>query len=233
MKPICFIPARGGSKGISKKNARILVDKPLIAHTIESMLQSGIFENVIVSTEDKEIADISRQYGAEVPFTRSKKLANDIATTDEVLIHGIRKLYSLGFKFEIFVMRDCTVPFIDKNDVNGAIELLRKSDCDAVFGVCRAHPSPYFGMMEVNKEGYLFPSKTSTKLITRRQSAPIVYYTHGLYVHYAKKLLEDGKMLTSKTLPYEIPLEHGFMIDFEIQFKIAEYLYNLKKQSLV
>ena len=89
MKPICLIAARGGSKGVPKKNIRKLAGKPLIAHTIEKALDSNIFSSVIVSTENKEIAKISKKFGAEVPFVRPKKLATDSASTDDVIIHAI------------------------------------------------------------------------------------------------------------------------------------------------
>ena len=112
MKPICLIAARGGSKGVPKKNIRKLAGKPLIAYTIEKALDSNIFSSVVVSTENKEIARISKKFGAEVPFVRPKKLATDSASTDDVIIHAIKKLYSLGYKFEIMVSRDCTVPFL-------------------------------------------------------------------------------------------------------------------------
>lgn len=230
MKPICVIPARGGSKGIPRKNIRIMVDKPLIAHAIESALNSNLFDHIVVSTDDPEIADISKQYSAEIPFMRPRELANDTATTDSVLIHAIKELYSVGYKFEILSMRDCTVPFIDKADMQGAIDLLMKSpDCDSVFTVCHAHPNPYFDMFELTDLGYMRPSKTTGKPITRRQDAPVVYSINGFYVHYVKKLLQTGKMFTAKTLPYEISKEHGFMIDYEIDFKIAEMMYKLKR----
>ena len=94
MKSLCFIAARGGSKGVPRKNIRMLGNKPLIAHTIEKSLDSKIFSNVIVSTEDNEIAGIAKKFGAEVPFMRPKKLALDTTSMVEVMIHGINKLHS-------------------------------------------------------------------------------------------------------------------------------------------
>lgn len=231
MKSICFIPARGSSKEIPNKNIRILGNKPLIAHTIESALQSKIFENVIVSTDDIRIAKVAKKYQAEVPFIRPKKLATDSATFDDVLLHGVDTLIRKGYKFDIIAARDCTVPFIDKKDMKGAINLLKKSNCDSVFSVCETHPNPYFGMFELNSKGYLVPSKKYKKPIKRRQDAPKVYELNGLYVHKVDRLLKTRKMFTSKMLPYEISRQHGFMIDFEIQFKIAEFLYQMKKQA--
>ena len=127
MKPICFIGARGGSKGIPKKNIKLIAGKPLIAHTIESALNSKIFSHVIVSTEDKEIAKIAQKFGAEVPFVRPKKFATDSAGFADVMNHGIKKLFSLGYNFEIIVNRDCTVPFIRNQDIKRTIQLLKKN----------------------------------------------------------------------------------------------------------
>ena len=135
-KSICFIAARGGSKGIPKKNLKILNKKPLIVHTIESELDANIFDAVIVNTDDKEIAQIAKQYGAEVPFMRPKYLSGDKILYGEVLIHAITKLFSLGYKFDSVVSRDCTVPFITKHDLRGAYRLYNEQDCDGVHSVC-------------------------------------------------------------------------------------------------
>jgi N-acylneuraminate cytidylyltransferase/CMP-N,N'-diacetyllegionaminic acid synthase len=226
MKQICFISARGGSKGVKQKNIRILGDKPLIAHAIISAKESGLFDAIVVSTEDEEIARISKNYGADVPFMRPTELATDNTTTDQVLLHGIQELKHLGYEFDVVALRDCTVPFIDKNDIRGAIDLLKKSDCNAVFTAVKAHPNPYFGMMEVNSKGYLEISKPYHKEITRRQDAPIVFIVDGLFVFYTRSFLDTKKLFSDKVLPYEISKEHGHMIDFEFDFKVAELLYN-------
>ena len=149
MKPICIIPARGGSKGVPRKNIRRILNKPLIAYTIEKSLKSNIFSHVIVSTEDKEIAKISKKYGAEVPFMRPKNLAKDNTSMADVLIHAVKKLLSLGYSFEIFVNRDCTVPFIRNSDIKSSISLMKKTNCDAVYGVYEQHFNPYFNMIDV------------------------------------------------------------------------------------
>ena len=125
-KPICIIPARAGSKGVQKKNIRTIGGKPLISYTIKSALDSKIFSHVIVSTDDKKIAAIAKKCGAEVPFMRPKYLATDNIPLEPVLLHTIKKLNSSGIFFDIFVLRDCTVPFIDANDMKGAIKLLKK-----------------------------------------------------------------------------------------------------------
>ena len=228
MKPICIIPARAGSKSVPNKNIRLIAGKPLIYYTIKSALESKLFSHVIVSTEDKKTASIAKKYGAEVPFMRPRNLATDKTPQEQVLLHAVKKLNSLGSDFEIFVYRDCTVPFIDSSDMNGAIELLKKSDCYSTCASIKAHPNPYFGMWEPNKEGFLKISKTTDKVISRRQDAPIVYIIDGLFVFWTKKFLKTRKCLTSKMLPYEISREHSHMIDFPFDFKVAELLINSK-----
>ena len=227
MKPICLICARGGSKGVVNKNIRIISKKPLIAHTITSALDSKLFSHVVVSTEDKKIAEISKKYGAEVPFLRPKNLALDTTPVGDVFIHAIKKLYSLGYEFEIFVNRDCTVPFIKNSDIKKTIEILRKKKCDAVYGVYRQHLNPYFNMMEKNKQGYLRLSKKLKKRPESRQKAPIVFQLNGLFTFDAKKFLKYGDPIMPKSLPYEISPESGLMIDTEIEFKMAETLFKL------
>ncbi len=228
VKPICFIGARGGSKGVLRKNIRKLGNKPLIAHSIESALKSNIFSHVVVSTEDKQIAKIAKQYGAEVPFIRPKKLATSSASMADVMYHGIIELESLGYDFEIFVNRDCTVPFIQISDIKKSIQLLKKTKCDQVVGVYKQHLNPYFNMMELSKNGFLKMSKSKGKRPVGRQSAPIVYQLNGLWVYDKEKFLKYRKPLLPKTLPHEIPPETGFMIDTEFEFKIAELIYKNK-----
>ena len=227
MKPICLICARGGSKGVPNKNIRIISKKPLIAHTITSAINSKLFSHVVVSTENKNIAQISKKYGAEVPFIRPKKLALDTTPVGDVFIHAIKKLYSLGYEFEIFVNRDCTVPFIKNTDIKKTIDLLKNKKCDAVYGVYRQHLNPYFNMMEKNNEGYLRLSKKLKKRPKSRQKAPIVFQLNGLFTFNAKKFLNQGDPIMANALPHEISPESGLMIDTEIEFKMAEVLFKL------
>ena len=222
MKSICFIGARGGSKGVPKKNIRLLGGKPLISYAIESALNSNIFQDVIVSTDSEEIAKIAKKYGAEVPFMRPKKLATDKAGMYEVILHGINNLKSLGYDFDILVNRDCTVPFIRNKDIVGTINLLKKEKVDAVYGVYKQHHNPYFNMMEIKKENYMDFSKKLQTQISGRQNSPIVYQLNGLFVLNIENFLKTKKFYSTKTIPYLISPEHGFMIDTEFEFQIAD-----------
>ena len=225
MKPICLICARGGSKGVRNKNTRIIHKKPLIAHTIEKAVNSNIFSHVVVSTEDKKMAKISEKYGAEIPFIRPKKLSGDLTPIGDVFVHAIKKLQTLNYEFDVFVNLDCTVPFIDKKDITGSINLLKKKKCDAVYGVYRQHLNPYFNMMELNSKGFLNMTKKLSKRPRSRQEAPTVYQLNGLFSYNKEKFLKTGNPIMSKAIPYEIPLERGFMIDTEAEFRIAELMF--------
>jgi CMP-N-acetylneuraminic acid synthetase len=227
LKPICFIAARGGSKGVPRKNIRKLADKPLIAHTIESSLKSKIYSHVIVSTEDKEIASVAKKYGAEVPFLRPISLATSNASMIDVIKHGINSLKSLGYEFDIIINRDCTVPFIRNKDIANSVKLLKRRKCDAVFCVYKQHLNPYFNMMELNSKGFLRFVKAHYNRPQRRQDAPIVFQLNGVFIYYVNKFLKFGTF-PPKSLPYEIPPETGLMIDTEFEFKIAELIIKHK-----
>ncbi len=224
MKSVCLIPARGGSKGIPHKNIKILGDKPLIAHTIEMALSLKKFDHVIVSTDDERIANISKKYGAEIPYFRPKNLATDHSSMDEVMLHDLKKLDSLGYKFDTVVLRDCTVPFISKLDIIGTLTKLEENNCDLVIAVYGQHHNPYFNMMELNKNGFLEFSKIKKKRITSRQSAPIVYQVNGLFAFNVKSFWKYRKIYMPKRLPYEISPERGFMIDTKFEFQIADLM---------
>ena len=228
LKPICIIAARGGSKGVHCKNIRKLGHIPLIAHTIKSALNTNIFSSVVVSTDDPKISKISKQYGADVPFLRPKKLATDHASVTDVLLHAIGKLHQLNYEFDTLVNRDCTVPFIDKKDIRGALRIFYSNSCDLVCSVYKQHHNPYFNMMEIKRDSYLDFSKKLKTPISRRQNAPIVYQLNGLFVLNVKNFLKTKIFYSKKTLPYEITPEHGFMIDTEFEFQIANLIATKK-----
>lgn len=230
MKPICIIPARAGSKGVKGKNIRKLDGKPLISYAIKSTLESKLFSNVFVSTEDLKISKIAKKYGVEVPFLRPKKLASDNSDIVETLHHTIKKLEQ-DYEFNSVMLRDCTCPFIDYNDMKNIINLFKKNDCDSVYSGVLAHPNPYFGMGELNSQKYLFTPKRTKRNIFRRQDAPKVYNLDGLVLFNSKKFMKTKKLLTNKSKVVEITKEHGHMIDFEFDFTVAELL--MKTNSIV
>ncbi len=229
MKPICIIPARGGSKGVPKKNIRKIAGKPLIYYAIKSSLKSKIFSHVYVSTEDKEIAQIARKYGAEVPFMRPKKLATDTTPMDEVLVHFIEKIKD-EIDFDVFVWRDCTVPFIRNEDIEKSIKILKNKDANLVIGVYEQHLNPYYNVIEKDSSGFIRLVKTIERPVSR-QKAPKVYQMNGLHTYNVKKFLSPKRKKRTelnKAIPIEIPIESGLMIDTEFEFQIAKLIIENK-----
>ena len=123
MKPVCLIAARKNSKGVPNKNIKSFLGKPLISYAIKSSIKSKIFQSVVVSTENEQIAKISKSFGANVPFKRPKNLAKDTSSMDDVILHTIQSLQSLGYDFDILVNRDCTAPFIKNSDILDSINI--------------------------------------------------------------------------------------------------------------
>jgi len=228
LKPICIIAARGGSKGVPCKNIRKLAGIPLIAHTIKSALSANVFSSVIVSTDNPKISEISKQYGADVPFLRPKKFATDNASMTDVLLHAITTLHKLNYEFDTIVNRDCTVPFIDKKDIQDALRTYYSNSCDLVCAVYKQHHNPYFNMMEIKRGNYLDFSKKLKTQVSGRQNAPIVYQLNGLFVLNVKNFLKTKKFYSRKTIPCKISPEHGFMIDTKFEFQIANMIATKK-----
>jgi len=224
LKPICLIAARKNSKGVPNKNIKKINGKPLISYAITSALKSKNFQTVIVSTDDKKISEISKKYGAEVPFIRPKKLAMDHTPMNDVILHAIKKLCSMGYNFDILVNRDCTAPFVKNSDVKGSIDLLRKKNCDAVVAAYKTHLNPYFNMMEFNSKKVLEFSKKIGVEVNGRQTTPTVFQLTSFQTINVKRFLKNKKIYTSNVLPFEISPENGLMIDTKYEFKIAECL---------
>jgi len=228
MKPICFIAARGGSRGVENKNIRIIGGKPLIAHTIEKAIKSKIFSHVIVSTDSKRIVCISKKFNAEIPFMRPKNLATHNADGKDVILHGIKKLNSLGYKFDILVSLDCTVPFIKISDIKRSIELMKKKKSSVICSVYEQHLNPYFNIAEINSKGYLQLAKSKKNRPKNRQDAPKVYQMNGLYTINTKDFVKNGKKIFDKMHPLVVDIETGLMIDTKFEFKLAELIMKNK-----
>jgi CMP-N-acetylneuraminic acid synthetase len=221
---VCVIPARGGSKGLPGKNIKKFCGKPLIAHTIEQARQSKYIDRVIVSTETEEIAQISLEYGAEVPFLRPVDLAGDNVNTIDVLLHAIDWLEDADrYVFDILLLLHTTTPLRNVEDINNCIALLVDEKADNVFSVVESHRNPYFNMVEEDKSGYVRLVKEGC--YSARQSAPKVYDMNAsIYVWWKIKLKEERKIFLKKTKIYVMPKERSIDIDDNLDFRIAEFL---------
>lgn len=221
-KVLCVIPAREGSKGLPGKNVKELLGKPLITYTIEHANGSRYIDRVIVSTDSKEIADISKKYGAEVPFSRPAELASDESSAIDVLLHAIDWLKEQENKnFDIIVLLHVTAPLRTTEDIDNCIELLINKNADNVFSVTEAHRNPYFNMVEVHGDGKVKLVKGEGYI--NRQFAPKVYDMNASIYVWNKDLLKKKKsVFLEKSYIYIMPKERSVDIDDFIDFKIAE-----------
>lgn len=205
MKNLCIIPARGGSKRIPRKNIKPFMGKPIIAYSIEAALKSGIFDEVMVSTDDKEIAEIALQYGAKVPFMRSKETSNDFATTADVIDEVLGRYESNGYEFDAVCCIYATAPFITPERLRQASGLLEKGPFDSAFS-CVAYSYPVQRGLEINAEGRIAMKWPEFKS-SRSQDLPSVYH-------------DAGQFYISKTTAYR--QAHGFWGDNTAPIVLSE-----------
>ncbi|MCL5961868.1 MAG: acylneuraminate cytidylyltransferase family protein [Chloroflexi bacterium] len=222
---LAAIPARGGSKGVPRKNVRLLGGMPLIGHSIDAAQRSRFRPRVVVSTDDEEIAAVSRRLGAEVPLLRPKELATDTTPTAPVIQHLLAALERAeGYVPDVVVLLQPTSPLRTASVVDAGIEALLNSDADSVVGVClNEHPPQWLKV--IGSDGYLQNFIEGGETYRRRQDCPSSYRINGaLYVTRPKLIRQEGRLLGDRTLPLIMnPLESAD-IDTELDFLVAEVL---------
>ncbi len=226
---LATICCRGGSKGVPGKNIKLLNGKPLIAYTIESALKSALINDLIVSTDDEQIAEIARAYGAKVPFMRPEELATDTSSKWPVFIHAVA-FYEKNNQVNVdyLVDLDVTVPLKTSEDIDQAIQLaLANKDTDVVITGYEPERNPYFNMMEIDAEGFAHIVKKTEKPIVRRQDAPLVYsLTPATYVIKKTALYEFEHWSKAKCRISPMPRERAVDIDTAFDFKMVEFIMN-------
>lgn len=234
IRVLVAVPARGGSKGVPRKNLRLLGGVPLIGWTIKAALNSWYQPRVVVTTDDPEIAAVSRRLGAEVPFLRPSELAADTTPTLPVVAHLLRTLAQTeGYVPDLLVLLQPTSPLRTAASIDAGIQLLLESGADSVLGVCEnEHPPQWF--KTIGPDGYLTDFMESASPCLRRQDCPTVYRINGaLYVTRPALILEEGRLLGERTLPLVMSHAESIDIDTELDFIVAEALlsrYGEKRQ---
>jgi len=226
------ICCRGGSKGIPGKNIKDLKGKPLIQHSIETAQQSECLDDLIISTDSQDIANIARQAGASVPFMRPDKLANDTANKWDVFRHAL-EFYEKdkGVTVDFLVDMDVTVPLKQAADIDGAIKMALEDEAvDVVITGYEPERNPYFNMMEVKEDGFAQIVKKSERPIVRRQDAPEVYsLTPAAYVIRRKALYDYNHWSKATCKIYTMPRLRAIDIDTPFDFKLVEFLMENQK----
>lgn len=226
-KIIAIIPARGGSKRIPRKNIKDFLGKPIVAYSIEAALKSKLFDEVMVSTDDQEIVEVAKKYGASVPFLRSAKNSDDHSTTADVIEEVLLKYREQGKEYDYVCCIYPTAPFITSERLKESMKLLRKSGADSVLPVtCFSYPiQRSFKLDENGKLKMNWPENINS----RSQDLIPAYHDCGqFYCLDVKKFLVQKKLFTDNTLPVIIPELEVQDIDNREDWKIAELKYKLK-----
>lgn len=226
---LAIIPARGGSKGVPRKNIRQLSGKPLIAWTIEEAKKSKYIDRLVVSTDDMEIAEIAQQWGGEVPFMRPSSLSQDHTPGIEPVLHAISTLPD----YEYIVLLQPTSPLRTSEDIDECLEQCLGQDANACVSVTMTDKSPYW-MYHLSDECELQPVVIPDKPILRRQDAPNVFVLNGaVYVAKTSWLKETKSFLHKETIGYVMPKERSVDVDTELDFCILETIIREKKMSII
>jgi CMP-N,N'-diacetyllegionaminic acid synthase len=220
-----LIPARGGSKSIPRKNIKLLAGKPLIAWTIEAALQSQMLSRVIVSTDDPEIAQVAREWGAETPFLRPPELARDDSSSMSVVLHMLQWLEEQEqFSPDNVLLLQPTSPFRSSQDICAAIALAETRQARAVVSVSEAEKHPYV-CKRILSDGTLVDFVASDLAYQRRQDLPPAYALNGaIYLNQCESLVRDHAFLPEGTLAYIMPVQRSLDIDTSWDWRLAELI---------
>ncbi len=225
MKSIAVIPARGGSKRIPRKNIKEFCERPIIEYSIAAAIESGVFDEVMVSTDDPEIAEIAAAAGAKVPFLRSDENSNDQATSIDALYEVLQKYRELGESFEYGCFLYPTAPFVTAEKLKSAMGALRSSDADTVISVTPFSFPPQRGFLVTDG---IVKWVSPEYMFTRTQDLPTIYHDCGQFYCFRVEAFMQKKMLvTDKTLPFVIDETEVQDIDTLTDWKIAEMKYRL------
>lgn len=229
MKKIAIITARGGSKRIPRKNILPFLGKPIMAYSIEAALESGVFDEVMVSTEDEEIAEIAGRYGAKVPFFRSGKTSGDRASTADVLEEVIARYASEKKEFDMICCIYPTAPFITAEKLRRAVKLMEEKKADALLPVVRYSFPPQRGMVVRNGlAGYWHPEFAGA----RSQDLEPIYHDCGQFYFCKTDVFLRGRtMIPENTIPMEMPEEEVQDIDNLSDWEMAELKYRMILQK--
>lgn len=225
MKMLAVITARGGSKRIPRKNIKEFCGKPILAYSIEAAIGAGIFDTVMVSTEDEEIAEIAKQYGAEVPFFRSEETSGDFATTNDVLLEVLAEYENRGQHFDIGCCIYPTAPFVTADKLKMAAEKLTNSDADTLIPVVSFSYPPQRAMVEENgKLVFLYPQYLDSR------SQDLVPHFHDVgqfYLFKTEAFRKNKKLMLGNIIPMEVSEMEVQDIDNQVDWELAELKYRL------
>lgn len=224
MSTLCLIPARGGSKRIPRKNVKLFAGLPMIAHPLRAARAAGVFDRILVSTDDAEIAAVARAHGAEVPFLRPAALADDFAGTDAVILHALDWLAARGEPAARFCCVYATAPFLRAADLRRGLEVLTASGAATAFAVT-TYPYPIFRSLRVNAAGRVemfWPENFAR----RSQDLPEAWHDAGqFYWGDTAKYLVERRLFSGDSVPVALPRQRVQDIDTPEDWAVAERMF--------
>lgn len=229
MSSIAIITARGGSKRIPKKNIKEFCGKPIIAYSIEASLQSGVFDEVMVSTDSEEIAEIARSYGAMVPFMRSEKTASDYATTRDVLMEVLQEYEHRGITFDDMTCIYPTAPFLTAQKLRDAVSLFKSAKCSLLIPVVKFSYPPQRAYV-INGDGNLMFKWEEFRYARSQDLEPFYHDAGQFYCYNISDYLSLDGVVKKNVMPFILPESEVQDIDTEEDWKIAELKYSLMKR---
>lgn len=226
MNNLAIIPARSGSKGLKDKNIKMLNEKPLIAYSIKAAKESGLFDEIMVSTDSEKYAEIAKQWGAKVPFLRSQELSNDTASSWDVVKDVIERYKSFGIEFDTVALLQPTSPLRSSEDIINGYEVMKEKAANFVVSICEMDHSPLWANTlpdDHSMERFIRPEVVKIP----RQSIPTYYRINGaLYIIKVDYLMKTTDIYSAKSYATIMKKENSIDIDDQMDFTIAEVLIN-------
>ncbi|MEJ1087389.1 acylneuraminate cytidylyltransferase family protein [Microbacterium sp. Mu-80] len=223
---ICTITVRAGSKGVPGKNLRVVAGRPLFGHSVAQAAATGLFDEVVVSSDSEEILELAPTFGATGVVRRPAEMATDTAGKVPAIAHAVRTTEErTGRHFDTCVDLDATSPLRTLDDIRAAVAMFEDSRAESLITGTEARRNPYFNLVEEQRDGTVAVSKQPDDAVLRRQDAPRCFDMNGsIYVWRRQALLEDQVVFFPSTILYEMPPERSTDVDSEFDFRIVEWL---------
>lgn len=223
---ICTITVRAGSKGVPGKNLRVVAGRPMFGHSVAQAAATGLFDEIVVSSDSDEILALAPRFGATGVVRRPAEMATDTAGKVPAIAHAVRTTEErTGQTFDVCVDLDATSPLRTLDDIRTAVRMFEESHAASLITGAEARRNPYFNLVEEQPDGTVAVSKQPDDAVLRRQDAPRCFDMNGsIYVWARESLLEDQVVFFPSTILYEMPAERSIDVDSEFDFRIVEWL---------
>jgi CMP-N,N'-diacetyllegionaminic acid synthase len=216
LKLLALIPARGGSKGVPRKNIKLLGGKPLLWYSYESARESGLFTEIVLSTEDTEIAETGKRLGMMVPFIRPAEFATDAAKSIDVVNHAIDEMAKLGYTYDAVVLLQPTSPFREKGILNKALQAFIDTQADSLVSVRKVpHQFNPHWLFEADENNLLRIATGDKELIGRRQELPDAYYRDGQIYITLTEVLTQKRSFVGNRLSYIVNESEASLVNID------------------